>query len=181
MTTALLVIDIQRDYFDGGAMQLPGAEAAGAQAARVLRSCRDGNRFVVHLQHIWDAPEATFMIPGTSGVEIHPDVVPVDGEPLLTKELPNGFIGTELETVLRARGVAELTIVGMMSNMCVDATARAASDLGFEVTVVHDACAAADLEFADVSVPAAQVQAAFMAALDDAYATVVSADEYLDS
>lgn len=179
MTTALLVIDIQRDYYEGGAMQLPGAEAAGERAARVLTSYRDADRLVVHLQHVWDFLDATFMIPGTAGVEIHRDAEPVDGEPLLTKELPNGFVGTELESLLRGRDVNELTIIGMMSNMCVDATARAASDLGFEITVVHDACAAADLEFGDLSVPAAQVHAAFMAALADAYATLVSTDEII--
>ena len=177
MTTALLVIDIQRDYFDGGAMRLPRAEAAASQAAQVLSSYRSAGSLVVHLQHVWDAPDATFMIPGTPGVEIHPDAAPRDGEPVLTKELPNGFIGTDLEKLLREHGITALTIAGMMTNMCVDATARAASDLSFEVTVVHDACAAADLEFGDVSVPADQVHAAFMAALADAYATVVSADE----
>jgi nicotinamidase-related amidase len=121
------------------------------------------------------------MIPGTAGIEIHPDAAPVDGEPLLTKDLPNGFVGTELDSLLREHDVSQLTIVGMMSNMCVDATTRAASDLGFEVTVVQDACAAADLEFGDLPVPAAQVHAAFMAALADAYATVVSADDLIRS
>jgi nicotinamidase-related amidase len=67
--------------------------------------------------------------------------------------------------------------MGMMSSMCVDATARAASDLGFDVTVVHDACAAPDLEFGGVEVAGASVHAAFMAALADGYAKVVSADE----
>ncbi|MCW2749131.1 MAG: Isochorismatase [Aeromicrobium sp.] len=177
MTTALLVIDIQRDYFDGGAMQLPCAEATVSQAARVLSSYRGAGALVVHLQHVWDAPDATFMIPGTPGVEIHPDAAPQDGEPVLTKELPNGFIETDLETLLREHDVTALTIVGMMTNMCVDATVRAGSDLGFEVTVVHDACAAADLEFGDVSVPADQVHAAFMAALADAYAAVVSTED----
>jgi nicotinamidase-related amidase len=177
MTTALLVIDIQRDYFDGGAMQLPLAEAAAIKAAKVLSSYRSAGSLVLHLQHVWDAPDATFMIPGTPGVEIHPDAAPHDDETVLVKELPNGFVGTDLEKLLREHGITALTIVGMMTNMCVDATARAASDLGFEVTVVHDACAAANLEFGDVSVAADQVHAAFMAALADAYAAVVSADE----
>ncbi|MCW2798970.1 MAG: Isochorismatase [Aeromicrobium sp.] len=179
MTTALLVIDIQRDYFEGGAMQLPNAEAAATQAAVVLDSYRSSGSLVVHLQHIWDAPDATFMIPGTVGVEIHPDAAPHDGEPVLTKELPNGFMGTGLENLLRDADITALTIVGMMSNMCVDGTARAGSDLGFDVTVVHDACAASDLEFDDASVPAGQVHAAFMAALADAYASVVSTDALL--
>jgi nicotinamidase-related amidase len=69
--------------------------------------------------------------------------------------------------------------MGMMSSMCVDATVRAAADLGFQVTVVHDACAAPDLSFDGVTVPAAQVHAAFMAALGDSYAELASAEEIL--
>jgi isochorismatase family protein len=75
--------------------------------------------------------------------------------------------------------VEELVTAGMMSSMCVDPTVRAAADLGFSVTVVHDGCAAPDLRFGDVDVPGASVHAAFMAALSDGYATVVSADELL--
>jgi nicotinamidase-related amidase len=70
-------------------------------------------------------------------------------------------------------------VAGMMSSMCVDATVRAAVDLGFTATVVHDGCAAPDLQFRGDDVPGASVHAAFMAALADGYATVVSADELL--
>ena len=82
---------------------------------------------------------------------------------------------------LRALAPTELVVVGMMSSMCVDATVRAAADAGYTVTVAHDACAAPDLEFGGTLVPGAQVHAAFMAALDGSYATVVSAEELLDS
>ncbi|HEY1104928.1 MAG TPA: isochorismatase family protein, partial [Agromyces sp.] len=72
-----------------------------------------------------------------------------------------------------------LVVAGMMSSMCVDATVRAAADRGHTVAVAHDACAAPDLEFGGVAVPAAQVHAAFMAALGDSYATVASADDVI--
>ncbi len=98
-------------------------------------------------------------------------------EPVVRKELPNGFVGTDLHERLRDGGVDELIVLGMMSNMCVDGTVRAAVDLGFDVTVVHDACAAADLAFGDEQVPAHAVHAAFMAALADAYATVLPSAE----
>ena len=119
------------------------------------------------------------MRPGTDGVEIHPAVEPGEDEPVIVKAEPNGFLGTELERELRDRGVDELVVAGMMSSMCVDATARAASDLGLEVAVVHDACAAPDLEFGSTEVPGASVHAAFMAALGDGYAEVLSAEELL--
>jgi len=191
MTRALLIIDIQQDYFPGGRHPLVEPEAAADRAAEVLSAWREQGEPVVHIQHVWDSPEAAFFQPGTPGVEIHPSVAPRDGETLLTKTQPNAFLGTGLERELRtlAGGPAdgsepgapalELVVMGMMSSMCVDATVRAAADLGFAVTVVHDACAAPDLAFGELTVPAAQVHAAFMAALGDSYAEVLSAGQLL--
>jgi nicotinamidase-related amidase len=181
MARALLIIDIQRDYFPGGAYPLVEPAKAAEAARRVLDAFRVNGEPVIHLQHVWDEPDAAFMRPGTDGVEIHPSLAPTAGEPLLQKAAPNGFVGTDLEKELRSRDVDELVTAGMMSSMCVDATVRAAADLGFSVTVVHDGCAAPDLRFGDVDVPGASVHAAFMAALADGYATVVSADELLSS
>ena len=174
MARGLLVIDIQRDYFPGGGMPLVEPEAAAEAARAVLDAFRASGDPVVHLRHVWDSPEATFMRPGTPGQEIHPTVAPRDGEPVLDKTEPNGFLGTDLAAVLDELDVDQLHVVGMMSSMCVDATVRAAVDLGHEVTVVHDACAAPDLEFGGVEVPGGMVHAAFMAALADGYADVVS-------
>jgi nicotinamidase-related amidase len=176
MTRGLLIIDIQRDYFPGGANPLVGPEAAAGAAARVLAAFRAAGEPVVQLQHVWDAEDATFMRPGTEGVEIHPSVAPEDGEPVIHKAEPNGFLGTALAETLRAHGIGELVVAGMMSSMCVDATVRAAADAGFAVTVVHDACAAPDLEFGGTAVPGEAVHAAFMAALADGYASMVDAD-----
>jgi nicotinamidase-related amidase len=170
----LLIIDIQRDYFPGGAYPLVEPEAAAAAAQRVLEGFRERGEPVVHLKHVWDAPDATFMRPGTEGVEIHTLVAPAGGEPVIEKAEPNGFLGTPLEERLRGAGIDEVVVAGMMSSMCVDATVRAGADLGFAMTVVHDACAAPDLEFAGTSVPGRSVHAAFMAALGDGYATLVS-------
>ena len=179
MSRALVIVDIQNDYFPGGAYPLVEPERAAAAAKRALEAFRAAGEPVVHLQHVWDAPEAEFMRPGTPGIEIHPDVAPAAGETVITKESPNGFLATDLEQRLRAIGAEQLVVCGMMTSMCVDATARAASDLGFEVTVLADACAAPDLEFGDVAVPAAQVGAAFLAALADSYAEVVAVEEAL--
>ena len=177
MARALLIIDIQRDYFPGGAYPLVEPERAAQNARRLLDAFRAAGEKILHLQHVWDAPDATFMRPGTDGVEIHPEVAPAEGEPVLEKAAPNGFIGTSLEDDLRAADVDELVVAGMMSSMCVDATVRAAAEKGFEVTVVHDACAAPDLEFDGATIPGASVHGAFMAALGQGYATVVSSSE----
>ncbi len=154
-------------------------ERAAAAAGRVLGAFREAAAPVLHVQHLWDAPDAEFMRPGTAGIEIHPDVVPAAGEPVIRKARPNAFLDTSLEQQLRSRGVEEIVVCGMMTSMCVDATVRAGVDLGFRAAVVHDACAAPDLEFGGVSVPARAVGAAFLAALADSYAEVVGSSELL--
>jgi len=147
----------------------------------MLERFREAGEPVIHMKHVWDAPDAKFMRPGTEGIEIHRAVTPAEGELVLEKESPNSFLGTPLEEELRERGGDELVVAGMMSSMCVDATVRAAADLGFSPTVVHDGCAAPDLEFGGVEVPGAAVHAAFMAALADGYAELASAAELLEA
>ncbi len=177
MTRALLIVDIQNDYFPGGAYPLVNPEAAATAARHVLDGFRERGEPVIHVQHVWDAPDATFMRPGTGGVEIHPLVAPAGGERVVTKAEPNAFLGTGLEATLRDAGIDSLVVAGMMSSMCVDATVRAAVDLGFTATVVHDACAAPDLAFNGATIPGATVHGAFMAALGDGYATLAAGDE----
>jgi nicotinamidase-related amidase len=181
VTRALVIVDIQNDYFVGGAHPLEGPEAAAASARRLLAGFRAAGDPVFHVRHVWDEEDATFMRPGTEGVEINERVAPLEGEAVISKEHPNSFRDTSLESELRAAGVNELVVCGMMTSMCVDATVRAAVDLGFETAVVHDACATCDLEFGGQVVPAAAVHAAFLAALGDGYAAVVSTDDIVNA
>jgi len=178
---SLLIVDIQRDYFPGGGHPLAEPEAAAEATRRVLDSFRASGEPVFHLRHVWDEPDATYMRPGTEGVEIHPMVAPESEEVVIEKESPNGFVESRLQGEFASRGIDELVVAGMESCMCIDATVRAALDLGFDATVVHDGCATTDLEFDGRTIPAAAVHGAFMAALEDAGATVVSADELLSS
>lgn len=175
MTRTLLIVDIQNDYFPGGAYPLVGATEAGAVAASVLAAFRRAGDPVVHVQHVWDAPDATFMRPGTPGVQINAAVTPAAGEPVVTKAEPNAFVGTDLDRRLDRSGT--LVVMGMMTSMCIDSTVRAAADAGYTVELVHDACAAPDLEFGGTAVPGAAVHAAFVAALGDGFATLRSGAE----
>jgi nicotinamidase-related amidase len=174
---ALIVVDIQNDYFPGGAHPLEGPAEAAAQARVLLDAFRAAGEPVVHLQHVWDEPDAPFMRPGTVGVEIHPSVAPAGGEPVIRKAHPNGFRDTDLETTLRSRGVDAVVVCGMMTSMCVDATVRAAVDLGFAASVASDACATRDLALGGRTVQAADVHVAFLAALAGGYARVAPAAE----
>jgi nicotinamidase-related amidase len=175
--TALLVIDIQNDYFPGGAMELEGAEAAGAKAGKVLDSFRKNGMLTIHVRHLSTRPGSTFFLPGTKGAEIHASVAPKPGETVIEKNFPNSFRGTALQKRLEELAVRELVVAGMMTHMCVDATVRQAADLGYKVTLLGDACATRTQTYAGESVPARQVHAAFLAALNGFYAKVVRADE----
>src|SRR5207253_1450269 len=108
-----------------------------------------------------------------------PKVINRANEPVVLKHFVNSFRETELQSILDQQGIENLVIVGSMSHMCIDGVTRAAADLGYTVTVIHDACATRDLEFNGLTVPAAHVHAAFMSALGFAYATVVSTHSFL--
>src|SRR5512132_2249087 len=172
MTRALVVVDIQNDYFPGGANPLDGPEAAAGKARGLLDSFRASGEPIVHVKHVWDAPDALYLRHGTPGGEINDAVRPEPGEAVVEKAFPNAFLETTLDAQLKDAGVDNLLVCGMMTAMCVDATVRAAVDLGYDVAVAHDACATMALEFGDRRVAAADVHAAFLAALADGYATV---------
>lgn len=176
---ALLLIDIQNDYFKDGKGALDNATGAGTNAARLLQHYRKQGWPVIHIQHIMDIPMAPIFQKGSEGAEINSLVTPTSDEPVIIKHFPSSFRETTLAQSLESQGITHLTIAGMMSNMCVDSTTRAAFDLGYECTVVHDACAAAALEFNGITVPSTQVHAAFMAALNAAFATMTSTDAIL--
>lgn len=174
---AVIAVDIQNEYFEGGKLPLVGIERAAANAARIIADARARGDLVVNVRH--ETPDGPVFVPGSEGAKIHASVAPADGEPVVVKNFPNSFRDTELKNLLDGQGVDEVVVIGAMSHMCVDATTRAANDLGYKTTTVHDACATLDLQFADVSVPAAQVHATIMAALAFACGSVVSTDELI--
>jgi nicotinamidase-related amidase len=179
MATALLLIDIQNDYFPGGNMELEGSLQASLRAREILAFFRKKSLPVVHIQHVATRPGAIFFLPDTEGVKIHPNVEPLPGEVIFQKNYPNSFRGTPLLEHLRDNKVDHVVVCGMMTHMCVDATVRAAFDYNLNVTVVQDACATRTLTFQDQTIPAAQIQAAFLSALSFLYARIVRTGEFL--
>ena len=177
--TALLLVDIQNDYFPGGKNELHGSLEAGLQAGYLLEHFRRTQQDIVHIQHISVRPGAKFFLPGTPGAEVHTSVHPLKGELIIQKHYPNSFRETGLLEHLHARQITRLVIAGMMTHMCVEATTRAACDLGFECILAADACATRDLSFQGQAVPAAHVQAACLAALQGTYARVMTVEEIL--
>lgn len=185
MRTALLLIDIQNDYFPGGENELAGPFEAGLMAEHLLEAFRERKMPVVHVQHIATRPDATCFLPGTPGAAINDIVRPRAGEVVVQKSYPNAFRNTELLPTLARMGVRRLVIGGMMTHMCVDSTVRAASDHGFDCIVAHDACATKDMVLNDGKkgsvIPAPQVHRAFLGALNGTFATVMSTDQVLQA
>ncbi|MDN2665898.1 cysteine hydrolase family protein [Vibrio sp. 14N.309.X.WAT.E.F5] len=178
--TALLLIDFQNDYFpsyEGAKWALSKTEKAAEKGAQLLSAFRDKQFPVVHVRHEFPTNDAPFFLPESDGAQIHSSVTPLEGEPVIVKHQINSFRDTELNKVLKEQGVEKLIIVGAMSHMCIDAVTRAATDLGYECHVAHDACTTLDMEFNGVTVPAAHVHAAFMAALSFGYCNVATASE----
>ncbi|QJB41573.1 cysteine hydrolase [Chitinophaga oryzae] len=175
---ALLIIDVQNDYFKGGKMELAGPKAAAANIRLIADNCRQKGIPVMYVQHKAD-PSGGFLIANTPGADIYPGVQPLAGEKIIVKHYPNSFRETELLTHLRQAGITDLIITGMMTHACVDATTRAAKDYGFNCTVVADACATRDLEVNRQTVPAAEVQRSLMGALGFYYANIVNTQAYL--
>jgi nicotinamidase-related amidase len=178
MKTALLVIDIQKDYFPGGKYPLVNPLEAAQKAYMILQCFRENGADHVHIQHISLEPDATFFISGDRGTDIHDSAAHFDGEPIVYKHEPTAFLNTNLLELLRSWEIERVVITGMMTHMCVDATARAASDLGFQVIVAEDACATRDLKYGDTTIPAELVHKAFLAALKS-YGRVMKSEAIL--
>jgi nicotinamidase-related amidase len=177
MTKALLLIDIQNDYFPGGAMELAESSIVGEKAGRLLHAFRQKAQPIIHIQHISAREGATFFLPDTDGVKIHESVAPLATETLFQKRYPNSFRETPLLLHLHKHQITTLVIAGMMTHMCIDTTTRAAADLGFSCILAHDACATKDLSFRGATILAKNVQTAFLAALDGLFANVQSVEE----
>ncbi len=168
--SALVMVDLQNTYREG-VMRLEGVEPAIREAAALLARAREAGIPIFHVQH--DAgPGSPYDVRAAIG-RISDEVAPQGDEPVITKGKPSSFVGTDLQARLEATGRQDVVIVGFMTHMCINSTARSAFSLGFRPTVVAAATATRDLPAPDGAiVPAAQLQAASLAALGDLFAVV---------
>ena len=166
--TALLIIDVQNFYFPGGSVPLVNPEPAGLNAQKILKKFREKKSIVIHVKHN-----------AKSGAGIHANVKPVKGEKVISKDYANSFRDTDLLECLNRHQVKRLVIVGMQTHMCVEAATRAASDLGFECILVHDACATRALKFKDKTISAEDVHYSTLSTLSRTYTKVIDTKTFL--
>jgi len=176
---ALLIIDVQNDYFEGGKSELCNPAGALQNIEKILMIFRERKLPVVHVQHINNSEGATFFLPDTSGVLIHKNLTPIDGEFLVIKHAPNSFFETNLSDILKENNINSVIICGMMTHMCIDTTTRACKDFGIKVTLLEDACATKDLIFNKKTIPANMVHETFMASLNGMFANVIKTSEWV--
>lgn len=166
--TALLIVDIQNFYFPGEGPGLVNALPASLKAKEVLGIFREENALVVHIRH-----------KSNKGFEIHPNVLPIDTEKVITKEEVNSFLGTDLQEYLTSNHIKRLVIIGMQTQMCVEAAVRAGHDLGYECVVISDACATKDLKFMDKVITAEEVHNSTLATIrDGGYGKVIDLETF---
>lgn len=179
MKQALILVDIQNDYFKGGRHELVSPEQATFQAKKILTFFREQGWPIFHVRHISTSPKAKFFLPDTEGSEFYKDIYPLVGEQIIIKNRPNSFLETCLKEKLDESDIDMLIICGMMTHMCIDTTVRAAVNYGYSVELIEDACATRDLQWNGNTVKAEQVQNAFMASLDGSFAKVFKADAWI--
>ena len=176
MKLALIIIDVQNDYFEGGKMPLHNPLKALENIEHVLTKFRENGLPVIHIQHIGE-PDDEFFQPNTNGVEIHSQLTPQSNEYHLIKHMPSSFLGTGLEKLLKEKEINDIVVCGMMSHMCIDTTVRACQDFGLNVVLLDDACATMDLDYNDEVISAEIVHKTYMASLNDVFAKIIKTNE----
>ncbi|MET9802467.1 cysteine hydrolase family protein [Streptomyces sp. NPDC006368] len=174
--STLVLIDYQNTYTTG-VMELDGWQPALDAAARLLERARREGAKVIHVVN--DGGEGTPYDVRAEIGRIHPDVAPADGEPVVVKEAPNAFHGTDLGRLVDESGRSDLVIAGFMTHMCVAFTAQGAFLRGNRPTVVADASATRSLPVAGTELDARQVHLSALATIADLYGVVVPSQEDL--
>lgn len=180
VNTALLIIDMQQGMHQPtlGRRNNPDAEV---QIQQLLSAWRQSGRPVVHVRHISRTPGSVFW-PGQPGCEFQPALQPLADEHVVEKNVPDAFTATGLERWLHVRAIRQLVVVGVITNNSVEATARSAGNLGFDVIVAADACYTFDqTDLSGRLWPAEDVHALSLSNLAMDYARVVETAQILES
>ena len=179
MKQALIIIDVQNDYFEGGRSELINPLGALSNIKKVLQHFRNQGFPIIHVQHINTREGATFFMPNTEGAAIHKELTPQENEYLVVKHAPNSFFETTLSDILKDEAITDVVMCGMMSHLCIDTTARAFKDFAIPVTLLADACTTKNLTWQGKIIPAETVHDVFMVALNGMFANVINTLEFV--
>ena len=151
MKNALIVIDIQNDYFPGGAFTLENADEACKVAVEAIEQAKRDGWLVVGVQHV-NSPDAPFFKPDTEGVKTHSAIAAalVDA-PIVVKSEADSFFKTNLEQIVREAGITDIYLTGMMTQHCITHTALSPQASGMKVHIIAKGCAAPAQALSDLA------------------------------
>jgi nicotinamidase-related amidase len=177
MSRALLIIDVQNEYFSGA---LPITHPVG-HLDRILgvMDAAAGRIPVVVIQHAFTQSDKPFFQKGSPGWELHPEVAGRPRDALIEKNLPGSFTGTGLEKWLRERGISTVAIAGYMTHMCCDTTARQAVHRGFNVEFLSDATGTLPLSNSAGRVTAEELHRSILCAQQMLLSEVLPSSEWI--
>jgi nicotinamidase-related amidase len=178
--TALIVVDVQRafDEWEAAGKRRNNPEAV-ARIAELLGAFRGRGAPIFHIRHEGTRPNSSFR-PGGTGYPVKDEAREIEGEPVIVKRVNSAFIGTDLETRLRAADIETLVICGATTNHCVETTTRMAGNLGFDARLVRDATWTFDRVGPDGDAHSAEeIHAMTLANLNGEFARIVSASEII--
>jgi len=177
MSRALLVIDVQNEYFTGA---LPITHPSGSfeQILEVMDAAQKTRIPIVVIRH--SMTEGPVFRKGTPEWELHPEVAERPRDLLLEKTMPGSFTHTELENWLRKRGVDTVTISGYMTHMCCDTTARQSAHLGFNTEFLSDATGTLDVSNAAGTATADEIQRSILCAQQQFLSDVLPVSEWIN-
>ncbi|HYG57404.1 MAG TPA: cysteine hydrolase family protein [Symbiobacteriaceae bacterium] len=179
MSLALLVIDVQNDYFhDSGPYLLPDREPALACIHALLTGARAKGVPIFHIVHEQLAPDASYFRTGSEGAAIHSSIEVLPGEVKVLKHFPGSFWQTPLEAYLRRAGADTVIVCGFMTQMCCDTTTRQARERAFKTWFCSDATTARSLTYNGITVSHRQVHETTLAVMSQ-FGRVATAAEII--
>lgn len=178
MKRALVVIDVQNEYFHG-ALPITGREDSLGKICRVMDACADAGIPRIVVQHTMPSPDLPIFQRDTPAWALHPEIAARGGEHTVEKNLPGSFTNTDLEAWLRKQGVETLVVSGYMTHMCCDTTARQAVHRGFKVEFLSDATGTLPLDNSAGKVSAEELQRSILCAQQHLLSEVISTADWL--
>jgi nicotinamidase-related amidase len=179
MKRALLVIDVQNEYFSG-ALPVTYPEHSLEHITRAIDAANEAEIPVVLIQHAETEEGSTIFRQGSETWQLHPAVASRKHDLLIEKNLPGSFTGTPLEAWLRERGIDAVVISGYMTQMCCDTTARQAAHLGFNVEFLSDATGTLEFSNSEGTVKARDLHTTTLIVQQSGFSQVKSTDEWIN-
>jgi nicotinamidase-related amidase len=178
MREALLVIDVQNEYFTG---KLPVTYPAGSleNILKAMDWAHDGRVPVAVIRHTSPAPESVTFRKGTPGWELHDEIKRRHADVIIEKTMPGSFTDTNLEQWMQDRGIATVAIAGYMTQLCCDTTARQAYHRKFAVNFLSDATGTLDVSNSAGSIGAEQLHRAILVTQQQRFSRVLTTDEWI--